>query len=52
MDRLARALSRLLNQDELTSRLAQVLPHASERGRVSYHEIGEIISTGDAVLIL
>ena len=51
MNRLERALSRLLNQSELTGRLAQVLAYASERGRVAYHEIGEIIS-GDAEDVL
>jgi hypothetical protein len=51
MDRLERALSGLSSQGELTNRLAQVLAHASERGRVAYHEIGEIIS-GDAEDVL
>jgi hypothetical protein len=51
MDRLERALSRLLSQGELTNRLAQVLAHASEKGKVAYHEIGEIIS-GDAEDVL
>lgn len=51
MNRLERALSRLLNQSELTGRLAQVLAHASERGRAAYHEIGQIIS-GDAEDVL
>jgi hypothetical protein len=54
MNRLERALSGLLSQGELTkltNRLAQVLAHASKRGRVAYHEIGEIIS-GDAEDVL
>jgi hypothetical protein len=51
LNRLERALSGLSIHGELTSRLAQVLAHTSERGRVSYHEIGEIIS-GDAEDVL
>jgi hypothetical protein len=56
MNRLERALSGLLSQRELTkliNRLAQVLAHASKRGRVAYHEIGEIISgdTEDVLLL-
>jgi len=51
MNRLDRALSGLLSQGELTNPLAQVLVLASERGRVAYHEIGEIIS-GDAEDVL
>jgi hypothetical protein len=51
MNRLARALSGLSSQGELTNRLAQVLAHASERGRVAYHAIEEIIS-GDVEDVL
>jgi hypothetical protein len=51
MDRLERALSELSSQGELINLLAQVLAHASERGRVSYHEISEITS-GDAEDVL
>jgi hypothetical protein len=51
MDRLERALSGLSSQGELINLLARVLAHASERGRVSYHEIEEIIS-GDAEDVL
>jgi len=51
MNRLERVLSGLSSQGELTNRLARVLALASERGRVAYHEIGEIIS-GDAEDVL
>jgi len=51
MNRLERALSGLSSQGELTNRLAQVLALASKRGRVAYHEIGEVIS-GDAEDVL
>jgi hypothetical protein len=51
MDRLERALSGLSSQGELINRLAQVLAFASEKGKVAYHEIGEIIS-GDAEDVL
>jgi uncharacterized Zn finger protein len=51
MDRLERALSGLLSQRELINLLAQVLAHASERGRVTHHEIEEIIN-GDAEDVL
>ncbi len=51
LNRLERALSGLSSQRELINRLARVLAHASERGRVAYHEIGEIIS-GDAEDVL
>jgi len=53
MNKLEKALSRLLNQSKLTGRLAQVLAHASERGRVAYHEIGEIVNgNAEDVLLL
>jgi hypothetical protein len=51
MNRLVRALSGLSSEGELISGLAQVLALASERGRVAYYEIGEIIS-GDAEDVL
>jgi hypothetical protein len=53
LNRLERALSGLSSQGELINLLAQVLAYASERGRVSYHEIGEIISSdaGDVLLL-
>jgi hypothetical protein len=51
LNRLERALSGLSSQRELINRLARVLTHALERGRVAYHEIGEIIS-GDAEDVL
>jgi hypothetical protein len=43
----SKALSRLSIHGELINLLAQVMAHASERGRVAYHEIEEII--GDNV---
>jgi hypothetical protein len=51
MDRLERALSGLSSQGELINLLVQVMAYASERGRVSYHEIEEITS-GDAEDVL
>jgi hypothetical protein len=51
LNRLGRALSGLSSQGELINLLVQVLAHATERGRVSYHEIEEIIS-GDAEDVL
>jgi hypothetical protein len=51
LNRLGRALSGLSSHVELINRLAQVLAYVSERGKVSYHEIGEIIS-GDAEDVL
>jgi hypothetical protein len=51
LNRLERALSGLSSQGELINLLVQVLAHATERGRVSYHEIEEIIS-GDAEDVL
>jgi len=51
MNGLEKALCRLLSHSELTKHLAQVLAHASERGRVAYREIEEMIN-GDAEDIL
>jgi demethylmenaquinone methyltransferase/2-methoxy-6-polyprenyl-1,4-benzoquinol methylase len=51
MNRLEKALSELLGQGELTTLLAQVLAHASERDRVTYREVEEMIN-GDAEDVL
>jgi len=53
MNRLERALSGLSSQGELTNRLAQVLAHASERGRVAYYEIERMVKddTEDVLLL-
>jgi len=51
MNKLEKALSRLLSHGELTNRLAQVLARASERGRVSYREVEKIVN-GDAEDVL
>jgi len=47
MNKLEKALNRLLSHGELTNRLAQVLARASERGRVSYREVEKMVN-GDA----
>jgi len=53
MNKLGRALSRLLNHSELTNHLAQVLTRASKRGRVSYREVGKIVNdNAEDVLLL
>jgi uncharacterized Zn finger protein len=56
MDRLERALSGLSSQGELTkltNRLAQVLAHASKRGRVAYFEVERMTKddTEDVLLL-
>jgi len=51
MNKLEKALSGLLKHGELVSRLAQVLAHASKRGRVSYREIENMVN-GDAEDVL
>jgi hypothetical protein len=51
MNRLERALSRLLNQSELAGPLAQVLVIASKKGSISYHEVDKIVK-GNAEDIL
>jgi hypothetical protein len=51
MNKLEKALSKLLEHDELTSRLAPILAHASERGRVSYREVEKMVN-GDAEDVL
>ncbi len=51
MSRLEKALSRLLGHGELTNHLAQVLAHASKRGRVAYREVERMVN-GDAEDVL
>jgi len=51
MNKLEKALSKLLKHGELTSRLASVLAHASKRGSISYREV-EKIANGDAEDVL
>ena len=53
MNRLEKALSRLLGQSELTGRLAQVLARAYKEGRISCHEVEEIVNDNlEDVLLL
>jgi hypothetical protein len=53
MNKLVKALSKLLERDELTSRLASVLAHASKRGSISYHEVDKIVhDSAEDVLLL
>jgi hypothetical protein len=53
MNKLEKALSKLLERNELTSRLASVLAHASKRGSISYHEVGKIVhDSAEDILLL
>ena len=53
MNKLGKALSKLLKNDDLTSRLASVLDHASKRGGISYREIDKIVNdNAEDVLLL
>jgi hypothetical protein len=53
MNKLEKALSKLLKNDELTSRLASVLDHASKRGSISYGEVDKIVKDkAEDVLLL
>ena len=53
MNKLKEALSKLIERNELTSRLASVLAHASKRGSISYHEVGKIVhDSAEDVLLL
>lgn len=53
MSNLEKALSRLLNQSELTGRLAQVLVYASKKGRLPYYEVETVVKgdTEDVLLL-
>jgi len=53
MNKLEKALSGLLSHGELTNSLAQVLVLASERGRVSYREVENMVNgNAEDVLLL
>ena len=53
MNKLEKALSKLLERNEPTSRLASVLAHASNRGSISYHEVDKIVhDSAEDVLLL
>ena len=52
MDKLEKALSRLLKHSELTSCLASILAHASEKSIISYREIHKIISDNAEDILL
>ena len=52
MNKLEKALSKLLKHGELTSCLASVLAHASKKGRISYWEVAELAGDNhDEVLL-
>ena len=53
MNKLEKALSKLLDRNELASRLASVLAHASKRGSISYREVDNIVhDSAEDVLLL
>jgi hypothetical protein len=53
MNKLEKALSRLLKCNELTRWLAPVLAHAAKKGNISYREINEIVNdNAEDVLLL
>jgi len=53
INKLKKALGRLLKCDELTSCLASVLAHASKKGRLSYREIDKMANdNAEDVLLL
>jgi hypothetical protein len=53
MNKLEKALSKLLKHGELTSRLASVLVHASKRGSISYREVAKMANdNAEDVLLL
>jgi len=53
MNRLGKALSKLLSYGELTDRLAQVLTLVSRRGRVAYYEVERMVKDdAEDVLLL
>jgi len=53
MNKLEKALSRLLKHSELTSCLASVLDHASKKGSISYGEVEKIVNdNAEDVLLL
>jgi hypothetical protein len=53
MNKLEKALSKLLKDDELTGHLASVLVKASKRGSISYREVDKMVSDkAEDVLLL
>ena len=53
MNKLEKALSKLLERNELTGRLASVLAHASEKSIISYREVAKIANDdAEDVLLL
>jgi len=52
MNKLEKALSKLLEHGELTSRLASVLAHASKRGSISYREVDKIVNDNAEDILL
>jgi len=53
MNKLEKALSRLLKHSELKSCLASVLAHASKKGSISYREVNKIANdNAEDVLLL
>ncbi|UCG12367.1 MAG: hypothetical protein JSU72_18020, partial [Deltaproteobacteria bacterium] len=53
MDMLVKALSRFLDNTELTGSLAQILTYVSEKGRVSYHAVEKMVGdNAEDVLLL
>jgi len=52
MNKLEKALSKLLKHGELTSRLASVLAHASKRGSISYREVDKIVNDNAEDILL
>lgn len=52
MNKLEKALSKLLKHGELTSHLASVLAHASKRGSISYREVDKIVNDNAEDILL
>jgi hypothetical protein len=53
MNKLEKALSRLLKHGELTSCLAPVLAHASKKGNISYRDVDKMVNdNAEDVLLL
>jgi hypothetical protein len=52
MNKLEKALSKLLEHDELTSHLASVLVEASKSGSISYREVDKIVNDNAEDILL
>ena len=52
MNKLEKALSKLLKHSELTSHLASVLAHASKRGSIFYREVDKIVNDNAEDILL